>query len=465
MTLDPTPPGIHPTDAMLLLLGDVRSDADAAELMAELRLDAELVAELRLDAELVAELRLDAEPVALTADDPFTPAFVAEAWSHLGACEQCSSRRRALFGELAPAIESPASSASPDAATTLDSLVRAAVAELVPTIAAVPDSLARPAPLRRRWFARRGRAGIGETPGPGGAVARPWIVGIAAAALLLAVGGAFALRPRTTEQSAVGTVPPGVDRAGPGDTTSLETPVFSNTVTAAETDATVAADVMADEQVASTPAIEGARPATAANPRVDRVAPTPVAPEATAERPPRLPVEPSPARAKSKTTAESAEAATDPVPPQPANKKASASSAAASSASASSAAASGLPAGSEPLTAPADLGTFADAASALDLFATRAAPPTDAAATQVGQPPVAGSGNATNTASPAAAPPVEPVLCPTVKGSPRLPARIGDRAVLVVRTAAATVDVVLDAVSCTELARRSTPPTTATVGG
>ena len=37
MTIDPTPPGIHPTDAMLLLLSDVRSDADAASLVAELR--------------------------------------------------------------------------------------------------------------------------------------------------------------------------------------------------------------------------------------------------------------------------------------------------------------------------------------------------------------------------------------------------------------------------------------------
>lgn len=448
MTLDPTPPGIHPNDAMLLLLGDVTSDADAAE--------------------LVAELRLDAEPGALTVDDPFTPDFVAEAWSHLGTCEQCSSRRRALFGELAPAIAFPTSNATFHLAATLDSRVRAAVAELVPAIAAAPETLGRPAPLRRRWFSGRGSAGIGGTPGPGGAVARPWTVGLAAAALLLAVGGAFALRSRTTEQSAVGTVPSRVDRAVPGDTTSLENPVFSSTEAAAEIADDVATGAMGDEPAANTPAIGRALPATTANPRVDQVTPTPVTPEAAAGRETRPAGKPSPAGATTKTNAGSADAAAAPVPPRPAKKTASAKAASASSAAASSAAAAGPPARSEPLTAAADLGTFADVASALDRFATRAAPPTDAAATQVGQPPGAGSGNA---ASPAAAPlsvatpPVEPAPCPTVGGSPRLPARIGDRAVLVIRTADATADVVLDAVTCTELARRSYPPTRATVGG
>ena len=177
---------------------------------------------------------------------------------------------------------------------------------------------------------------------------------------------------------------------------------------------------------------------------------------------------PSPTRASSNTAGRAADAfgaqAGNPVPPQPAKK------ASTPVPAASAAAAPGPPAGSEPPTAGADLGTFVDTAGAFDRFAARAKTPTDAPATQLGPQPGAGSGNATNTASPAAAPPsaaappTEPVLCPTVKGSPRLPARIGDRAVLLVRTPDATADVVLDAVSCVELARRTNPPTSAPVG-
>lgn len=443
MTHDPTPPGTHPTDAMLLLLGDVRSDVDAAE--------------------FVAELRLDVASGTLTAEDPFAPASVVDSWSHLGACSQCSWRREALFAELAPSLTAAASEPPPGLASALDSRVGAAVAELEPTAAAVPVSLTRPVPPPRRWFSGRAGIGIGNASGHSGTVASPWIVAIAAAALLLAVGAAFALRPRTTEQSAVGTVPPSVDRAASSDTTSVDASVFAETeaAAAAETAASLAAGAVTDEPAANPPATT-ASPATTAKPSVDEVTPVPAAPEAATESATNPPVEPSPARASSKTTTESADAAmaeADPAPPQPARKKASA-----PATVASAAAAAGTPAGSGQLTAAADLGTFADAESALDRFAARAAISTDAAPTQLGQPAAA---SAANTASPAADPssaaaaPTEPVLCPTVKGSPRLRARIGDRAVLVVRTAEATADAVLDAVSCTELARRSVLPTTA----
>ncbi len=452
MTPDPTPPGIHPTDAMLLLLGDVGSDTDAAA--------------------LVAELRLDEASGSLPADDPFAPVLVAESWRHLGSCDHCSSRRRALLGELTPAIWSAGSDPTSDAASTLDGRVGAAVAELVPTPAAVPEFLARPQPRRRRWFAGRGEVGSGATSGHGGALARPWIVGIAAAALLLAVGTAFVLRPRTTERSAVGTVPPRVERATASDTASRDTsPSPQPEAAAVGTEAALAAGVMGDEPATSIPAINSGAaraPDTMANAAVDRVAPNPASPGAAAERPTSVPVQPSPARASSKATAESAGAAgaeaANPVPPLPAKKKASASATVASAAAAA-------PAGSETPAAGADLGTFADAASALDRFAARAAAPADSAAAQLGQQPGVGSASAPNTASPAAAPlsaatsPAEPVLCSTVKGSPRLPARIGDRAVLVVRNADATADVVVDAVSCVELARRSIQPTASTVGG
>ena len=452
MTPDPTPPGIHPTDAMLLLLGDVGSDADAAA--------------------LVAELRLDEASGSLTVDDPFAPLVVAESWRHLGSCDHCSLRRRALLGELTPAIWSAGSDPTSVAAFTLDGRVRAAVAELVPTPAAVPESLARPQPPRRRWFAGRGVVGSGAASGHGGALARPWIVGIAAAALLLAVGTAFVLRPRTTERSAVGTVPPRIERAAPSDTSEPNTSPSPQPESAVVgTEASLAAGVMADEQATSVPATDGtasSAPDTVAKAAVDRVAPNPAAPEAAAQRATSRPVQPSPAGASSKATTESAGTArteaANPVPPQPPKKKASAPAPVASAAAAS-------PAGSEPPAAGADLGTFADAASALDRFAARAAASADAAAAQLGQQPGLGSANASNTASPAAAPlsaaasPAEPVLCSTVKGSPRLSARIGDRAVIVVRTADATADVVVDAVSCVELARRSIHPTASTVGG
>ena len=456
MTLDPTPPGIHPTDAMLLFLGDLKSDADAAQ--------------------LEAELHLNAAPGALAADDPFTPALVRDAWSHLGACEQCTLRRRALFVELSPAMTSVASDTAADLTPTLDSWIRAAVTELVPTAAALPQSLVRPAPPRRRWFAGRSGAGIDTASGRGGAVARPWIIGFAAAGLLVAVGAAFALRPRPTEQSAVGTVPPRVGRAAPGDTTSLETSAITETEAAAETEvaaqteAALTAGAMADAPAASKSATGGAPPATTANPSVGQVAPIPAAREAATGRATRVPAEPSPPPASSKTTTASAEAvdaqAANPVPPQAAKKRAPAPTTASSAASAA-----GPPAGSEPL-ATADLGTFADAASALDRFAARASAPTESASSQLGPQPSVGSRNALNTASPATAspaaavaPPAEQVLCPTVKGSPRLAARIGDRDVLVVRIADTTADVVLDAASCVELARRTNPPTSAPVGG
>ena len=450
MTPDPTPPGIHPTDAMLLLLGDVKSDIDAAELMTELRFEA---------------------AGAPAADDPFTPALVAAAWRHLGACDQCSSRRRTLLTELAPAISSGAAEAT--TTSTLDARVRAAVAELVPTTAAVPESLARPRPSRRRRFAGKGGFSFGTASGSGGAIARPWIVGIAGVALLLAVGAAFGLRPRSTEQSAVGTVPSRVERAARSDTTSLKTSVVAETEEAAANDAAMAAGAAEDGAAPSTSAIGGADWAGTADPSVEEFAPTPTAEAATGRE--ASPVEVSiPAGASSKTTAASAPAvpaqSATSLPARAARKKASGPAPAASAAAAP-------PSGSEPLTATADLGTFADAASALDRFAVRAAAPLDVTASQLESQSASGSPNASNTASPAvaplpaAAPSAEQVRCPAITGSPRLSARIGDRVVLVVRTATAdpttaTADVVLDAATCIELTRRTNPAApNAPVGG
>ena len=448
MTPDPTPPGIHPTDAMLLLLGDVRSDADAAE--------------------FVVELRLEAASGTVADDDPFAPALVADAWKHLGACNLCSSRRVALFVELAPAISSTAADASFAATSALDHQVGAAVAELVPTARAVPESLVRSVPPRRRRFAGRGEIGIGAASGRGGAVTHPWIVGVGVAALLLAVGAAFALRPRTTEQSAVGTVPPRVEQASPIDTTGPETRVFAETEAAASPGAVVATGEMADETAASAPSIAAAPPASTPTPGVDPAAPvvaapSPPAPEAATGRSASPPAAPSPARASAKTAADSDDDVLAPaksVQPQPAKKKASAPPTVASAAVAAAPPAGGF----EQLTAAADLGTFADAQSALDRFGVRASPvvPADGASTQLGQQP-----QTANSASPAAAavaPSTEPVVCPTVKGSPRLAARIVDRPVLIVRMADATADVVLDAATCAEISRRPAPPTTAPAG-
>ena len=471
MTPDPTPPGIHPTDAMLLLLGDVKSDTDATELMAELLLLGDVKSDT--DAtELMAALSLEAAR-APTADDPFTPALVADAWRHLGACDQCSSRRHALLIELAPAIS--AGTADATTTSTLDNWVRAAVAELVPTTAAVPDSLARPAPSRRRRLAGPGGFGFGTASGNGGAIARPWIVGIAGAALLVAVGAAFALRPRSTEQSAVGTVPPRVERAARSDTTSLKTSMVAETEAAAANDAAMAASEVEDGPAPSTSAIGGAARAVSADPSFEELTPTPTAEAATGRD--ASPAEESiPAGASSKTTAASAPAvpaqAASSVPAQAARKKASLPAPAASAAVAAA-----PPAASEPQTATADLGTFADAASALDRFAARVATPTDVTAGQLESQPASGSSNASNTASPAVAPlpaatpSAEPVRCPAITGSPRLSARIGDRVVLVVRTTTAdptvtTADVVLDAATCVELARRTIPAApSAPVGG
>ena len=437
--------------AELLLLGDVKSDTDATELM--------------------AELSLEAGAGAPTADDPFTPALVADAWRHLGACDQCSSRRRALLTELAPAIS--AGTADATTTSTLDARVRAAVAELVPNTAAVPESLARPAPSRRRRFAGPGGFGFGSASGSGGAIPRPWIVGIAGAALLVAVGAAFALRPRSTEQSAVGTVPPRVERAARSDTTSLTTSVVAETEAAAANDAAIAGEVE-DGPAPSTAAIGGAARAVSADPSFEELTPTP-APEAATGRDASPAEESIPAGASSKTTAASAPAvpaqAATSVPAQAARKKASLPAPAASAAVAAAPTAA-----SEPQTATADLGTFADAASALDRFAARVATPLDVTAGQLESQPASGSANASNTASPAvaplpaAAPSAEPLRCPAITGSPRLSARIGDRVVLVVRTATAdptaTADVVLDAATCVELARRTNPAaTSAPVGG
>ncbi len=463
MTLDPTPPGIHPIDAMLLLLGDVRSDADASA--------------------LVEELRLDQVAGSLSADDPFDPVLVANAWTHLGSCDRCLSRRRALLGEVAPAIaSSPLRSAGDtNPPGSIDARVRAALGELVPSAAALPESLARPSRPRRRWLAPRGSAGIGTTSGHGGAIARPWVFGVAAAALLLAVGAAFLLRPRTTEQSAVGTVPPSVDRATPSDTTSGEKSLGTGTeAMAAESEQGITAGAMADEPAASPPATEireAAAPLTNSNSGVDERAPSPAPPETAASRATDLPVQPSPARASSKATdgatgVASEEASPSPIPPPPAKKKSASQATAGAAVPAASAAAVPAPPASEVL-ATAELGDFADAASALDRFGARATASTDAAAAQLGQPSAAAPANAaaprTSPLS-APAPSPEPALCGSVTGTSRLRARIGDRDVVMVRTGdpSTPTDVVLDASTCAELARRaiqaSTAPTTTTLG-
>lgn len=445
MTPDPTPPGTHPTDAMLLFLGDVRSDADAAG--------------------LVAELGPDEAAGTFTDDDPFAPALVADAWSHLGACDHCSARRMALFVESAPAISSVGLDAY-FAPSAVARRVGAAVAELVPAAAAVPESLVRSVPPRRRWFAGRGGAEIGAPSGRGGAVARPWIAGVAVTALLLAVGAAFALRPRTTEQSAVGTVPPRVETASPSDTNAPETRVSAETEASAGNEAALTAGAMADEPAAIAPSIGGA-PAATPNPSADPAAaadaaPVSPAPEATPGRSASPPAAASPARASSKTASGSADAAiaeANPVQPQPAKKKAPAPPPVASAAVAAAPPAGGF----EQPTAAADLGTFTDVQSALDRFGLRVTPvvPADGASTQLGQQP-----QTANTANPAAAvvPSTEPVVCPTVKGSPRLDAHIVDRPVLIVRIADATADVVLDATTCAEIARRPVSTTTVPAG-
>lgn len=465
MNTTPTPTGTHPTITMLLLLGDVATDADAVE--------------------LIESLQNDAASGTSGPDDSFSPATVRTAWTHVQSCSWCGTRRRALSEDVSTALRAtPAGTAA--SRSLMDRQVRAAVAELVPNPGAQPPPLTR-ASRRRRWFGRGAvGGGIGRSSSDG-AVARPWAAGIALSALVLAVVGAIALRPRTAEQSAVGTVPAAVATA---NTAATETEAASAQQLDQGSGSVLAAEAQpAPEQESGEAMVAVPAPPADPTPAVDSV--EPAAPITTAAsmgapgaQPPGAPV----AKAVPETATREGDGSPPPpnqartVPdastpaPQPARKKSVNQPDPAGGVAASAAS------GGSRQDPPNDLGGFDTAEAALERFAERY-PTVSGASAQQRVPPAPPIGPITTlfTGSPSGAAQVpltaplgaettpapglvDDARCPGVLGSPRVAARVGQREILLIRLSPpAGIDIVVDAVTCMEIARRSaTMPSTAT---
>ena len=474
MTINPTPSGTHPTDDLLLFLGDVTSDAEAAALVEELRLDDQA---MDSDANRAAEeSHMDGASASRIDDDPLAPSVVATSWAHVRSCETCLARRNVLVGGVVAALVAlpfPTDNIAVTAPGTfaLDRRIDAALNVFVPNAAATPESLVRATPPRRRRFLGRGSASLGGGSSSNAVLTRPWLVGIAAVAILASVGAAFVLRPRTTERSAVGTVAPTETTPASGgraaDSLVAPSEAAAGEVqgVAAETEAAAAErtdqPASSASESAGTPSADGVRSAVA-EPEAAAPAPLPARTESVVPPPPIT-------RARSSTEA-------SPTTPRSGNddaisKKRAVATVRPAATLPASATASAAAAGAAELgqTIVPDLGTFVDAQSALNRFAMQY-PVVSAPATA----PSAATGDPTTTmfAQPAVAVAAAPATatatgspCPLVPGDLRALARIGDRLVVLTRVAetAGPVDVVVDATTCTELARRAPLPAATTV--
>ncbi len=428
MLTDRVPPGNHPADDTLLLLGDVFDDAGAGALVDELRADPE------------------------TTDDPlFGPVAAANAWSHLDSCQSCSTRRQTLMGHVVSALLADPTDGS---RVDVDTPIARAVAALVPNPGAVPPTMTRRvAPGRRRLFGNG--AGAGASSGRGGVlIGRRPLVAAAAVAFTL-IGVVVALQPGTSQKDAIAPATSQAKRAAESADTiaaAAETIAAAETPNAAPTEVAVgnpAMEASAAETAAPPPAADAAD-ATDALPSATvtvttEVAAGPAGVAAPAPAPPQSAVS-TPVAAPPPTTIAStfsrakkavvATAAPTAVSPSPAPVAASvAASAAASAAS---------------IRPEADLGAFAFAVDALDRFASTypSTGPTSSAS------PSAAAPTAIAVAEPTTMP------CPQSPGTVRAMARIGELSVIIVRVTDATSsnDVVLDARTCVEIARRPSPP-------
>lgn len=429
MLTDRVPPGNHPADDTLLLLGDVFDDAGAGALVDELRADPE------------------------TTDDPlFGPVAAANAWSHLDSCQSCSTRRQTLMGHVVSALVADPTDGS---RVDVDTPIARAVAALVPNPGAVPPTMTRRvAPGRRRLFGNG--AGAGASSGRGGVlIGRRPLVAAAAVAFTL-IGVVVALQPGTSQKDAIAPATSQAKRAAESADTiaaAAETIAAAETPNAAPTEVAVgnaAMEASAAETAAPPPAADAAD-ATDANDALPSAtvtvttevaagpagvaAPAPAPPQSAVSTPVAAPppttIASTFSRAKKAVVATAAPTAVSPSPsPAPV-----AASAAASAAS---------------IRPEADLGAFAFAVDALDRFASTypSTGPTSSAS------PSAAAPTAIAVAEPTTMP------CPQSPGTVRAMARIGELSVIIVRVTDATSsnDVVLDARTCVEIARRPSPP-------
>jgi hypothetical protein len=407
--------GTHPADDTLLMLGDVFDEAAATALVAELRADPEVAT-----------------------DELYGPDAVATAWAHLATCSSCPDRRQRLMGNLTSALV-----ATPldEPSTNVETQIQRATAALVPSPGAAPADLSRPpTTTRRTLFGRRSGAGIraGSSGGSGVLAGRRAWIAVGAAAFAL-VGATVALQPGTSHKDAIA---PATSRAAK----SAETTAAAASETAAA-ETLAASEFSADTISPAKPAAEAAAPEAAVNDNAMAAAETtagavePEAPQITtslapgsavftpppapggpalATLPPITTVAPSVARAKKAVATGTGQAPAAPAPVAAAQ--------------------------ADAMSSQSDLGSFSFATDALDRFGTTF--------------PVVAS------APPAAGAPATPELsqtpgaCPQTAGTVRATARIGELPVLLVRVTETTgsSDLVLDARTCVEIARRPSPP-------
>ena len=179
MSTDLPPPGDHPTDVMLLFLGDITDGS--------------------MMRDLATDLDSDAGP-----DDEFSSALVTKAWTHLQQCPECGARRGELMGRVSEALVA-VSTADSWVASGVDGRVRYAAAALVASSGQEPSISAVVGP-RRAVRGRRFRSGVSLDAGRAtGVLARRWPLAAAAAAAVLVVGGGLVIgfRPGATQKGAI----------------------------------------------------------------------------------------------------------------------------------------------------------------------------------------------------------------------------------------------------------------------
>ncbi len=428
MSTDRSPSGTHPGDATLLFLGDVVHEADAAALIDELAGDPE------------------------TANDAtFGPTAISAAWTHVTTCDSCSARRIALLARIDILLtELPDRSEPQTDSADLDRRVTNAVRELVPSPGAVPPVMSSATSHRRGFLAglRRGKAGGGASGAGGGGVLagrRTWVVGAALA--LSVVAATIVLRPQTSQTDAI----------APATTklTTRTTTAFTSDTTAAAADAAAAAaetqaatleeattspsSASADTVARRTPGaaakadaevLDEAPPPSAGN-AMAAPAPSPVAPSP----PPLAAPLTTPPSSATLNRSKKVVAPNEPVP---------------TAAPVAAGGASVAPAVPRPAAGTdVDLGAFTVATDVLDRFAAVLSPKSSATTIDAALAPAAAAPQASGA----------PLPCPQPLPGGRATATVGGIAVVVVRLVDPTGanDVVLNASTCVEIARRPSP--------
>ncbi len=176
MSTDFPPPGDHPTDVMLLLLGDMTDES--------------------MVRDLVADLEHDRRP-----DDKFSPSLVTNAWVHLQQCSVCNARRGTLMGRVSDALVS-VSAGDSWVASGLAGRVRHAAVALVASPGQEPvisTGVGSRSPERGRLLRSGASLGTAGT----GILARRWTLAAAVAALVIGGGLVVGFRPSATQKGAI----------------------------------------------------------------------------------------------------------------------------------------------------------------------------------------------------------------------------------------------------------------------